>query len=82
MIDVPAVSNLGELQVVLRESPALDDASAQQTINMLNHRMGSDSVAVGIKSILNRTFEARNQGSSDGMVETLVELLAAEIERK
>ncbi|OPB43127.1 ATPase Sec18, required for ER to Golgi transport etc [Trichoderma guizhouense] len=83
MIEVPPVSDLYELQGVLRESPALDDTSAEQTIQMLKNRTGLESIAVGvgIKSILNRTFEARNQGSGN-LVETLVELLAAEIERK
>jgi hypothetical protein len=83
MIEVPAVSDLYELQGVLRESPALDDTGVEQTISMLKNRTGLESIAVGvgIKSILNRTFEARNQGSGN-LVETLVELLAAEIERK
>ncbi|KAL7941625.1 AAA domain-containing protein [Trichoderma barbatum] len=77
-VAVPAVSNLGELEVVLRESRVLDAAGANQTINAIRERTGSESVAVGVKTIISCLFTARNQGPNN-MLEHLVDSLVERI---
>ncbi|KAL7798224.1 P-loop containing nucleoside triphosphate hydrolase protein [Trichoderma ceciliae] len=78
-VAVPAVSNLRELAVVLHESRVLNSADINQTINAIQERTGSESVAVGVKTILDCVFEARAGGPNSNVVETLSDLLVEKI---
>lgn len=74
-VAVPAVSNLRELAVVLHESRVLNSEDVNQTISAIQERTGRDSVAVGVKSILDCIFEARAGGPNSNVVETLTDLI-------
>ncbi|RFU78838.1 vesicular-fusion sec18 [Trichoderma arundinaceum] len=79
-VAVPAVSNLRELSVVLHESRVLNSADVNQTINAIQDRTGSETVAVGVKTVLDCVFEARAGGPSSNVVETLSDLLVEKIQ--
>ncbi|RFN45081.1 vesicle fusion factor nsfi, partial [Fusarium flagelliforme] len=77
-VAVPGVSNLRELGAVLQESPEFDyDVNA--TINEIGQQTGSDSVGVGIKTILDCIFEAKRDPNGQ-VVEAFVELLVGKIQ--
>ncbi|EGR48754.1 vesicle fusion factor [Trichoderma reesei QM6a] len=78
-VAVPAVSNLRELAVVLHESRVLNSEDVNQTISAIQERTGRDSVAVGVKSILDCIFEARAGGPNSNVVETLTDLIVEKI---
>lgn len=79
-VAVPAVSNLRELAVVLHESRVLNSADVNQTINIIQERTGSESVAVGVKTVLDCIFEARAGSGTSNVVETLSDLLVENIQ--
>ncbi|KAL6908947.1 AAA domain-containing protein [Trichoderma evansii] len=79
-VAVPAVSNLRELAVVLHESRVLNSADVNQTINIIQERTGSESVAVGVKTVLDCVFEARAGSATSNVVETLSDLLVEKIQ--
>ncbi|PON29749.1 hypothetical protein TGAM01_v201115 [Trichoderma gamsii] len=79
-VAVPAVSNLRELAVVLHESRVLNSADVNQTINLIQERTGSESVAVGVKTVLDCVFEARAGSDTSNVVETLSDLLVEKIQ--
>ncbi|PNP41549.1 hypothetical protein TGAMA5MH_06477 [Trichoderma gamsii] len=79
-VAVPAVSNLRELAVVLHESRVLNSADVNQTINLIQERTGSESVAVGVKTVLDCVFEARAGSGTSNVVETLSDLLVEKIQ--
>jgi vesicle-fusing ATPase len=77
-VAVPGVSNLRELAAVLQESPEFDyDVNA--TVNEIGQQTGSDSVGVGIKTILDCIFEAKRDPNGQ-VVEAFVELLVGKIQ--
>ncbi|RBR07997.1 uncharacterized protein FIESC28_10417 [Fusarium coffeatum] len=77
-VAVPGVSNLRELAAVLHESPEFDyDVNA--TVNEIGQQTGSDSVGVGIKTILDCIFEAKRDPNGQ-VVEAFVELLVGKIQ--
>ncbi|KAL7822218.1 vesicle fusion factor [Trichoderma gracile] len=78
-VAVPAISNLRELAVVLHESRVLNSEDVNQTISAIQERTGRDSVAVGVKSILDCIFEARAGGPNSNVVETLTDLIVEKI---
>ncbi|KAL6864140.1 vesicle fusion factor [Trichoderma novae-zelandiae] len=78
-VAVPAVSNLRELAVVLHESRVLSSEHVNQTISAIQERTGSESVAVGVKAILDCIFEARAGGPNSNVVETLTDLIVEKI---
>ncbi|KAM0459336.1 hypothetical protein ACHAPV_005518 [Trichoderma viride] len=79
-VAVPAVSNLRELAVVLHESRVLNSADVNQTINLIQERTGSESVAVGVKTVLDCVFEARAGSDTSNVVETLSDLMVEKIQ--
>ncbi|UKZ63565.1 uncharacterized protein TrAtP1_004794 [Trichoderma atroviride] len=79
-VAVPAVSNLRELAVVLHESRVLNSADVNQAINLIQERTGSESVAVGVKTVLDCVFEARAGSGTSNVVETLSDLLVEKIQ--
>ncbi|KAL7903239.1 vesicle fusion factor [Trichoderma sp. TUCIM 5745] len=79
-VAVPAVSNLRELAVVLHESRVLNSADVNQTINLIQERTGSESVVVGVKTVLDCVFEARAGSGTSNVVETLSDLLVEKIQ--
>lgn len=79
-VAVPAVSNLRELAVVLHESRVLNSADVDQTINIIQERTGSESVVVGVKTVLDCVFEARAGSGTSNVVETLSDLLVEKIQ--
>jgi vesicle-fusing ATPase len=77
-VAVPGVSNLRELAAVLQESPEFDyDVNA--TVNEIGRQTGSDSVGVGIKTILDCIFEAKRDPNGQ-VVEAFVELVVGKIQ--
>ncbi|KAJ6441820.1 vesicular-fusion protein SEC18 [Purpureocillium lavendulum] len=58
-VAVPAVSNLQELSAVLQESRAFTSEDIGKVINVIRERTGSDSVNIGIKTVLDCIFEAK-----------------------
>jgi len=77
-VAVPGVSSLRELAAVLQESPEFDyDVNA--TVNEIGQQTGSDSVGVGIKTILDCIFEAKRDPNGQ-VVEAFVELLVGKIQ--
>lgn len=78
-VAVPAVSNLRELSRVLDESRVFNSNDVDAAINEIHGLTGSDSVGVGIKTVLDCIFEAKAGGPDSNMVETFTELLAEKI---
>ncbi|PTB66402.1 vesicle fusion factor [Trichoderma citrinoviride] len=78
-VAVPAISNLRELAIVLHESRVLNSEDVNQTIRAIQERTGTESVAVGVKSILDCIFEARAGGPNSNVVETLTDLIVEKI---
>ncbi|PFH56715.1 hypothetical protein XA68_16109 [Ophiocordyceps unilateralis] len=79
-VAVPAVSNLNELCAVLQQTRVFGSGDIQQVASTLQQRTGSDSVGVGIKTILDCIFEAKAGGSGPEVAETLSELLLERIQ--
>lgn len=77
-VAVPAVSNLKELSAVLRESRVFNSGDINEVINIVQQRTGSDSVGVGIKTVLDCIFEANAGGET--VMETFSELLLEKIQ--
>lgn len=77
-VAVPAVSNLQELGAVLHESGFLESSEINAALGHVQQRTGSDRVDVGIKTVLDCVFRARDGGSE--VVETFAELLVDKIE--
>lgn len=73
-VAVPAVSNLQELGTVLQESRVFNSGDINQVINNIQQRTGSDSVGIGIKTILDCIFEAKAGPESD-VLETFSDLI-------
>lgn len=79
-VAVPAVSNLRELAIVLHESRVLNSSDVNQTISAIQERTGSETVAVGVKTVLDCVFEARAGGPNSNVVDTLSDLLVEKIQ--
>lgn len=79
-VAVPAVSSLGELAAVLHESRVFSPGDMQEIVRGVQRRTGSDSVGVGIKTILDCIFEAKAGGSGSEVVETFSDLLLEKIQ--
>lgn len=78
-VAVPAVSNLQELAVVLQESRVFDSNNVSQALSIIQNRTRSDSVGVGIKTVLDCIFEAR-AGNNPDALETFTDLMAEKIQ--
>ena len=78
-VAVPAVSNLQELGTVLQESRVFNSGDINQVINNIQQRTGSDSVGIGIKTILDCIFEAKAGPESD-VLETFSDLILANLQ--
>ncbi|RCI14422.1 hypothetical protein L249_6180 [Ophiocordyceps polyrhachis-furcata BCC 54312] len=78
MVAVPAVSNLKELCAVLQQTQVFSSPDINEVANILHQRTGSDSLGVGIKTVLECVFEA--QAGRSEKVETLSELLLKRIQ--
>ncbi|KAF7554500.1 hypothetical protein G7Z17_g2874 [Cylindrodendrum hubeiense] len=78
-VPVPAVANVRELASVLQESRVFNTADVGQAIQIIQDRTNSDSVGVGIKTVLDCIFEARAGGNQD-VVETFTDLLVEKIQ--
>ncbi|KAM0345913.1 hypothetical protein ACHAPU_005964 [Fusarium lateritium] len=78
-VAVPGVSNLRELATVLQEMEHdFDSNDINSVINDIHQQTGSDSVGVGIKTVLDCVFEAKRD--PEGRVsEALTELLVGKI---
>ncbi|KAL6914528.1 hypothetical protein FSST1_012288 [Fusarium sambucinum] len=77
-VAVPGVSNLRELAAVLQESPEFEhDVNA--AVNEIGRQTGSDSVGVGIKTILDCIFESKRDPNGQ-VVEAFVELVVGKIQ--
>jgi vesicle-fusing ATPase len=77
-VAVPGVSNLRELAAVLHESPEFEhDVNA--AVNEIGRQTGSDSVGVGIKTILDCIFESKRDPNGQ-VVEAFVELVVGKIQ--
>ena len=79
-VAVPAVSNLRELGMVLHESRSFNSSDVNQALSAIQQRTGSDSVGVGIKSVLDCIFEARAGGANSDIVETFSDLIVEKIQ--
>ncbi|KAM4059181.1 ATPase family associated with various cellular activities (AAA) domain-containing protein [Hirsutella rhossiliensis] len=79
-VAVPAVSNLKELAAVLHESRVFNSGDINEIVNIVQQRTGSDSIGVGIKTILDCIFEAKAGGSSSDVLETFSDLLLEKIQ--
>lgn len=79
-VAVPAVSNLHELGVVLRESRVFNSGDINEAISLVQQEAGSDKIGIGIKTVLDCIFEARaGGGSSTDVTRTFSELLVEKI---
>ncbi|POR31745.1 Vesicular-fusion protein sec18 [Tolypocladium paradoxum] len=78
-VAVPAVSNLRELGTVLQESRVFNSGDINQIINIVQQRTGSESVGVGIKTILDCIFEAKAGGPDSHVLDTFSDLLLENI---
>ncbi|KAL7934849.1 P-loop containing nucleoside triphosphate hydrolase protein [Trichoderma chlorosporum] len=58
-VAVPAVSNLSQLRSVLEHSITLDKDSIDQTVSLVQQRTGSESMSLGVKTIIRCISEAR-----------------------
>lgn len=74
-VAVPAVSNLKELAAVLHESRVFNSGDIDEVVNIVEQRTESDSIGVGIKTILDCIFEAKAGESSSDVLETFSDLL-------
>lgn len=79
-VAVPAVSNLRELGSVLQESRVFNSQDINQALNIVQQRTGSESINVGIKSILDCIFEAKAGGPESDVLETFSDLLVEKIQ--
>lgn len=79
-VAVPAVSNLQELGTVLQESRVFNSGDINQIINIVQQRTGSESVGVGIKTILDCIFEAKAGGPDSEVLDTFSDLLLETIQ--
>ncbi|KFA60871.1 hypothetical protein S40285_04838 [Stachybotrys chlorohalonatus IBT 40285] len=80
-VAVPAVSNTRELATVLQDSRVFNSEDINEAVNMVRQGAGSDSIGVGIKTVLDCIFEARaGGGPSSSVLETFTELLVEKIQ--
>lgn len=80
-VAVPAVSNMQELSTVLQESRVFNSEDINEAVNMVRQGAGSDTVGVGVKTVLDCIFEARaGGGPSASVLETFSELLVEKIQ--
>lgn len=79
-VAVPAVSNLRELGTVLQESRVFNSGDINEALSIVQQRTGSDSVGVGIKSILDCIFEAKAGGPDSNVLDTFSDLLSEKIQ--
>lgn len=80
-VAVPAVSNLQELSAVLQQSRVFNSNDVGQALSIIRDRTGSDSVGVGVKTVLDCIFEAR-AGDNPEALETFTELMAEKIQER
>jgi vesicle-fusing ATPase len=80
-VAVPAVSNMQELGTVLQESRVFNPEDVNEAIHMVRQGAGSESVGVGIKTVLDSIFEARAGGGPSGeILQTFSELMVEKIQ--
>ncbi|RYP35609.1 hypothetical protein DL767_003721 [Monosporascus sp. MG133] len=80
-VAVPGVSNMQELSTVLQEYTVFNPEDINEAVNMVREGAGSDTIGVGIKTVLDCIFEARaGGGPSAGVLETFSELLLEKIQ--
>lgn len=80
-VAVPAVSNMNELGMVLLESGVFKPQDVNEAINLVRQGAGSESVGVGVKTVLDCIFEARaGGGSSAELRQTFAELVVEKIQ--
>ncbi|RYP65709.1 hypothetical protein DL769_006240 [Monosporascus sp. CRB-8-3] len=80
-VTVPAVSNMQELSTVLQEYTVFNPEDIIEAVNMVREGAGSDTIGVGIKTVLDCIFEARAGGEpSAGVLKTFSELLVERIQ--
>jgi hypothetical protein len=51
-VEVPAISNLNELGFALQDLPVFDSSKINQSLSMIQQRLGSNNVNIGIKTVL------------------------------
>jgi vesicle-fusing ATPase len=78
-VAVPAVANLQELSVVLQESRVFNSNDVGQALNIIRNRTNSESVGVGIKTVLDCIFEAR-AGDNPEALDTFADLITEKIQ--
>ncbi|KYK55325.1 vesicle fusion factor NSFI [Drechmeria coniospora] len=74
-VAVPAVSNLRELGMVIQESISIDQGIIHDIINMIQQRTGTETVGVGVKTVMDCIFEAKAGESEQEFSDTFVDLL-------
>lgn len=79
-VAVPAVSNLKELCAVLQQTRVFASGDIQQVAGAIQQRTGSETVGVGIKTVLDCIFEAKAGGTGPEIAEALAELLLERIQ--
>jgi vesicle-fusing ATPase len=80
-VAVPAVANMQELGRVLQQSRVFKPEDVNEAVNLVRRGAGSDSVGVGIKTVLDCIFEARaGGGSSSEVSQTFSELMIEKIQ--
>ncbi|KAI1813074.1 vesicle fusion factor [Poronia punctata] len=80
-VAVPAVANTQELGTVLQHSRAFAPEDVSEAVNLVRRGAGSDSVGVGIKTVLDCIFEARaGGGESPEVTQTFSELMVEKIQ--
>ncbi|PHH63297.1 hypothetical protein CDD81_6154 [Ophiocordyceps australis] len=78
-IDVPAVANFRELRIVLERRNIFNTEDINEVINIMQQRMGTDYVGVGIKSILNCVYEVEAGSQDSDRLSTFAKLLLEKI---
>ncbi|KAI1117585.1 P-loop containing nucleoside triphosphate hydrolase protein [Nemania sp. NC0429] len=79
-VAVPPVSNLQELNTVLRGSRVFNPEDVDEATSLVQQEAGSNDIGVGIKTVLDCIFEARaGGGPSADVIRTFSELLVEKI---
>ena len=80
-VAVPAVSSLRELGTALEGSQSFSHNDITRICNIIQERMGSGEVGVGIKTIMSLVYEAKAGGQESDIPETLAELIIEKIQQ-
>lgn len=81
-VAVPAVSNSQQLAAVLQGSRVFNSSEIRAAVGTVEERTGSDSVGVGIKTVLDCIFEAKAGAPDSDVGETFSDLLVEEIQER